>query len=116
MHPSEFWLLGDAFLMGYYSIHDNEDHDNARVGFAPHKTSNKPDIVDFDASSIKSFYSDLLWEKTWIYDWYWFWQLEFFMDVPLLDNNWAYFVPGWLWGNVLGGQSVVINAFTDIAS
>lgn len=52
VHPSEFWLLGDAFLMGYYSIHDNEDHENAKIGFAPHKTSKKPEIVDFPVSNI----------------------------------------------------------------
>ena len=115
VHPNEFWLLGDAFLMGYYSIHDNEDHENARIGLAPHKTSKKPGIIDFQASSIKNYYKDLTWEKTWIYDWYWFWQLEFFMDIPVLDSNWAYFIPGWLWANVLGVQSVVIKAFTQIS-
>lgn len=26
VHSSQFWLLGDAFLMGYYTIHDNDDH------------------------------------------------------------------------------------------
>ena len=50
VHKSEFWLLGDAFLMGYYSIHDNEDHDNSRIGFAPHKDSRKPHIVDYSSS------------------------------------------------------------------
>lgn len=25
----EYWLLGDAFLMGYYTIHDNQDHAKA---------------------------------------------------------------------------------------
>lgn len=49
VHSSEFWLLGDAFLMGYYSIHDNEDHEKASIGFAPHKTSKKPEIINFPA-------------------------------------------------------------------
>ncbi len=39
--PSSFWLVGDAFLKGYYTIHDNDDHANARMGFAPHATSSK---------------------------------------------------------------------------
>jgi len=39
-----YWLMGDAFLTGYYSIHDNEDHANARVGFVPHTNSDKPFI------------------------------------------------------------------------
>ena len=36
-----YWLLGDAFLKGYYTIHDNSDHANAKMGFAPHATSSK---------------------------------------------------------------------------
>lgn len=36
-----YWLVGDAFLKGYYTIHDNDDHANARIGFAPHSTSSK---------------------------------------------------------------------------
>jgi hypothetical protein len=38
---SYYWLVGDAFLKGYYTIHDNDDHANARMGFAPHATSSK---------------------------------------------------------------------------
>lgn len=116
VHTQEFWLLGDAFLMGYYSIHDNEDHANARVGFAPHSTSTKPDIVDFPSANIKNTFESVAWEKTWIFDWYWFWQLEWFAGIPVLDSNWAYFVPGWIWVSLFGGQSVVIDAFTDLAS
>jgi hypothetical protein len=33
---SSYWVLGDAFMKGYYTIHDNDDHENARMGFAPH--------------------------------------------------------------------------------
>jgi hypothetical protein len=36
---SSYWLLGDAFLNGYYSIHDNDDHSNAKIGIAPHASS-----------------------------------------------------------------------------
>lgn len=116
VHPQEFWLLGDAFLMGYYSIHDNDDHANARIGFAPHSTSTKPEIVDFPAASIEHTFESVAWEKTWIYDWYWFWQLEWLAGIPVLDGNWLYYLPGWIWAALFGGQSVVIHAFTDLAS
>jgi len=32
------WMLGDAFLRGYYSVHD---HEQERMGFAPTTTSLK---------------------------------------------------------------------------
>lgn len=38
---SAYWVLGDAFLKGYYTIHDNDDHENPRMGFAPHSESPK---------------------------------------------------------------------------
>lgn len=34
----EYWILGDTFLRGFYSVHDNA---NARFGFAPHAGSKK---------------------------------------------------------------------------
>ena len=40
-----YWLIGDVFLRGYYSIFDNADHNAARMGFAPHATSTKPKVV-----------------------------------------------------------------------
>lgn len=32
----DYWLIGDTFLRGYYSVWDNP---NNRIGLAPHKTS-----------------------------------------------------------------------------
>ena len=45
-----YWILGDSFLRGFYSIHDGV---NYKMGFAPHSKStkkapikgNKPDIL-----------------------------------------------------------------------
>jgi len=42
----DYWLLGDVFMRGYYSIHDNSDHKNAKIGWAPHATSTKKNVVN----------------------------------------------------------------------
>ena len=67
--PTGYWLLGDAFLMGYYSIHDNSNHAAARVGFAPAASSFKHDIQV--ATTPEFDQADLTWERTWIHDLYW---------------------------------------------
>jgi hypothetical protein len=36
------WILGEAFLKGFYAVHD---HANKQIGFAPHSTSKKSDLV-----------------------------------------------------------------------
>jgi Eukaryotic aspartyl protease len=36
--PLDYFILGAAFLQGYYSIHDMTED---RIGFAPHSTSTK---------------------------------------------------------------------------
>lgn len=61
-----YWLLGDTFLTGYYSIYDNSDHDNARVGFAPHATSSKPVLVE-NSSIPSTRVEDVLWELSWVF-------------------------------------------------
>lgn len=66
---ASYWLLGDAFLRGYYSIHDNEDHDNAKMGIIPHANSNKPFVTYGTVPEIKA--TDLEWERSWLYDIYW---------------------------------------------
>lgn len=40
----DFWILGDAFMRGWYNIHD---HENMRMGFVPHATSAKatPEVM-----------------------------------------------------------------------
>ena len=37
-----YFILGDVFLRGYYSIHDLE---NNRIGFAPHRNSHKSKVL-----------------------------------------------------------------------
>lgn len=37
----EYWTLGTAFTKGYYSVFDNDDHANAKMGFIPTATSEK---------------------------------------------------------------------------
>jgi FAD/FMN-containing dehydrogenase len=56
-----------VFLRGYYSIHDNSDHANARIGFAPHSTSSKVK-VEADVTLPANNIDDYLWELTWLYD------------------------------------------------
>jgi len=46
---TEEWILGDAFMRGYYNIHD---HDNLRMGFVPFSGSSKS--VPESASSTPS--------------------------------------------------------------
>lgn len=41
-NDSDFFLIGDAFFRGFYSVHD-DDHD--RIGFAPHSESIKSAAV-----------------------------------------------------------------------
>ena len=40
----DFWILGDAFMRGWYNIHD---HENMRMGFVPHATAvkTKPEVM-----------------------------------------------------------------------
>jgi len=41
---SSFWLAGIPLLSGYYTVHDNTNPRKARMGFAPHATSNKMNV------------------------------------------------------------------------
>lgn len=51
-----FWILGDAFLRGWYSIHDYEEN---RFGFAPFPGSEKvaAQYVGLDTPTINPFES-----------------------------------------------------------
>lgn len=47
----DYWILGDAFMRGWYNIHDG---DNLRMGFVPFAGSNK--VVPTQATSIPTTY------------------------------------------------------------
>lgn len=38
---SAYWLAGLPLFNGYYTVHDNINPTKAKMGFAPHVTSNK---------------------------------------------------------------------------
>ena len=61
------WTVGNAFLKGYYTIHDNSDHANAKMGFAPHATSSKSKVEKLPKPTIDVL--DIVWETTWIGFW-----------------------------------------------
>ena len=59
-----YWTFGDAFLKGYYATFDNDDHANAKMGFAPHATSDKK-LIEQTRLPVESI-ANILWEVTWI--------------------------------------------------
>ena len=66
-----YWLLGDVFLRGYYTVWDNNDATAASMKFAPHATSSKPKVIENIAIPVANV-EDVLWELTWFYDAYFF--------------------------------------------
>lgn len=55
-------------MRGYYTIHDNDDHKNAKIGFAPHWVSDKENVekVDLTGTGV----DDVAYECTPVYN-YW---------------------------------------------
>lgn len=41
----EFWVMGSAWLQGYYTHFDNSDKANPRIGIAPNDNSDKDEIT-----------------------------------------------------------------------
>uniref|UniRef100_A0A7S3IMZ2 Peptidase A1 domain-containing protein n=1 Tax=Strombidium inclinatum TaxID=197538 RepID=A0A7S3IMZ2_9SPIT len=85
-NDGDFWMLGSPFFQEYYTVFDNSDHTAAKIGFAPSASSSKSDLTtgDFPEQSL----DDVMWELTWMWDWYWVLSFEGFMPVD------------WLWGGV----------------
>lgn len=74
-------------MKGYYTIHDNNDHAQSKMGFVPNVESEKLDVVDGFAPNMKV--NDLRWERTFLFEVYkatsfWF------------DTYWVVFVVGWI--------------------
>ena len=65
-----YWLAGLPLLNGYYTVHDNIDSTKARMGFAPHVTSSKVNVVA--AFTPSNSVEQLEWELTFVYDIYQF--------------------------------------------
>ncbi len=62
------WVFGTSVFEGYYTIFDQSDVENARIGIAPHASSEK-DLVSF-AELPKKKVGSVVWELTSIYQSY----------------------------------------------
>ena len=51
-------------MKGYYVIHDNDDRENARMGFAPHTGSTKSFVEK--APMPTTDLQDIMWEINWL--------------------------------------------------
>ena len=56
------WLLGDAFMRGWYNIHD---HENKRMGFVPYVDSHKSAAILADTTPSTSVPDDYSFNTTW---------------------------------------------------
>ena len=74
-------------MKGYYTIHDNNDKSNSKIGFAPNAESTKIEIADGFAPKMKV--NDLRWERTFVFEVYKATRLWF-------DTYWLVYVPGFL--------------------
>ena len=63
-----YWLAGLPLLSGYYTVHDNIDPTKARMGFAPHVTSNKVNVAT--AFTPSNSVEKNRWELTFLFDIY----------------------------------------------
>ena len=61
---SEYWVLGSSFLNGYYTILDNDNHEQARMGIAPNAAGDKEKLRKTPKPTVD--YNDILYQHTWI--------------------------------------------------
>jgi len=57
-----FWVIGTTIFKGYYTVYDNSNPDDAKVGFAPSATSDKS-VLTSEFFPDTQWY-DILWELT----------------------------------------------------
>lgn len=72
-------------MKGYYTIHDNIDKTQSKMGFVPNVESAKIDVVDGFAP--KRQVNELRWERTWVFEVYKATRLW-------LDTYWIVYLPG----------------------
>ena len=78
----DYWVLGDVFLQGYYSIHDNSDPLNAKLGLVPHKNSSKDFVQTGSVPNIEA--AQVAWEQCWLFDVYWATHISWFIDFKFI--------------------------------
>lgn len=95
LNDEDFWVLGDVFLQGYYSIHDNSDPLKAKLGLVPHVNSGKEFVESGVVPLVEA--SDVEWEQCWLFDVYWALHIPWFIDFQFiykpLSNLWLYIFP-----------------------
>jgi hypothetical protein len=79
-------------MKGYYTIHDNVDKTQSKIGFVPNVESTKVDVVDGFTPKMKV--NDLRWERTFLF--------EVYKATKLwLDTYWIVYVFGLMLVNLI---------------
>ena len=82
-------------MKGYYTIHDNVDKTQSKIGFVPNVESTKVDVVDGFAPKMKV--NDLRWERTFLF--------EVYKATKLwLDTYWIVYVFGLILTSIIPGS------------
>ena len=92
-NPGNYFLIGLGLMGGYYTIHDNSNHANARIGFVPHSTSSKIEIAAGKSPSMPI--QNLQWERTFMFDIYAY-------ILTLFDAYWIFYVPAYVITSIIG--------------
>lgn len=92
-HSGSYYLIGTGLLGGYYTIHDNSNHTNARIGFVPHTNSSKIEVATGKNPSTPIQY--MQWERTFVFDIYAY-------ILPYFDAYWIFYVPAYVIATIIG--------------